>query len=125
MTPFGLNTAAVSETAALFPLSAAIPPAAEGSSSNGGSASTAFGDLLAANFAQTEPAQDLVGADLASAGFNTLSLADVWFAGLKVDLDALNASLEVEEAGLPVDALGAALPEVAADGVDDEAAALM
>lgn len=125
MTPLGLNPAAVPETAALFPLSAAPPPAAEGSPSSGGVASTAFGDLLAANFAQAGQPQNVVAADLASSGFTTLSLADVWFAGLNLDLDALNAGLEVEEAGVPAEAAPAAAIPVSEAAVDDEAAALM
>ena len=35
------------------------------------------------------------------AGTINLSLADVWFAGLTVDLNALNAGLDAEESGMP------------------------
>src|SRR6266511_2161219 len=124
MTPLGLNTMAVPEAAALFPFSAAVPPAAEDAAAD----SLAFGDLLAASFAQPkQPPQD-AGADDAGAAFSTLSLADIWFAGLNVDLHSLNASLDAEEIGTPADAVATAEVPVdapASDAVDDVDAALM
>src|SRR6266542_3759653 len=96
MTPLGFNTAAAAEAAALFPVSAAIPPAAEASSANGGAASTAFGDLLAASFGEIEQPNNGAVAK-AGAASSALSMADMWFAALKVDLTALNAGLDAED----------------------------
>ena len=125
MTSLGLTTTAAPEAAALFPLSAAVPPAAEDAAAD----ASAFGDLLAASFSQAEQPQQSAGADNTGAAFSTLSLADIWFAGLNVDLHSLNASLDAEETAAPAEAMAAAEVPAddapASDAVDDADAALM